>query len=113
MSFQLLQIYRDRPITLNLDSARQSQIEAQRSERGSPFPVGKGDEEDRFGEVAASPNSKLLAGRGIKATEEIALPIRGKKSRLTRQDLFDYFGLERLGISKSDLERELSIFEGA
>jgi len=59
-------LYRDRPITLNLDSARRSQIEAKRSVGGSPFPIGKGDEKDRFGEVAASLNSKLLAGRGIK-----------------------------------------------
>ena len=37
-----------------LDSARQSKIDP---ERGAPFPLGKGDEEDRFGEVVASPNA--------------------------------------------------------
>ena len=40
-----------------LDSARQSSIEALRSERGSSSPCGKSDEEDRLGEVAASPNA--------------------------------------------------------
>lgn len=40
-----------------LDSARPSPIEAMRSERGSSSPSGKGDEEDRLGEVAASPNA--------------------------------------------------------
>lgn len=37
-----------------MDSARQSKIDP---ERGAPFPLGKGDEEDRFGEVVASPNA--------------------------------------------------------
>ena len=40
----------------HLDSARQSPVEALRSERGSPSPCEKGDEEDRLGKVAASPN---------------------------------------------------------
>jgi len=39
------------------DSARQSQIEAQRSERRSPSPIGKGEEEERFVAVAASQNA--------------------------------------------------------
>jgi uroporphyrinogen decarboxylase len=38
------------------DSARQSQIEGFRSERGGLSPCGKDDEEDRFGKVAASQN---------------------------------------------------------
>jgi hypothetical protein len=38
------------------DSARQSQIEGFRSERGGLSPRGKDDEEDRFGKVAASQN---------------------------------------------------------
>jgi hypothetical protein len=38
------------------DSARQSQIEGFRSERGDLSPCGKDDEEDRFGKVAASQN---------------------------------------------------------
>lgn len=45
---------------MNLDSARPSQIEASRSEREGPAPCAQGDEEDRFGKVAASPNSQNL-----------------------------------------------------
>jgi serine/threonine-protein kinase HipA len=33
-------------------------------------------------------------------TEELALPIRGKRSRLTRHDLVDYFAGERLEINE-------------
>ncbi len=47
---------------VNLDSARQSQIEASAAERGGPSPRGKGDEEDRFGKVAANSNSHNLSG---------------------------------------------------
>lgn len=42
----------------------------------------------------------------MKTEEEIALPIRGKKSRLNRKDFFDYFGHERLGLSNSILANE-------
>jgi hypothetical protein len=49
---------------VNLDSARQSQIEAQRSERRSPAPSGQGEKEDRFGKVAASPNSSNVTEGG-------------------------------------------------
>src|SRR5579863_7272877 len=56
--------HRHRPQTLKLDSARQSPIEALRSERGGPSPRGKGDEEDRLGKVVASPNSKFEADGG-------------------------------------------------
>jgi len=51
--------------TLNFDSARQSPIEALRSERGGPSLNGKGDEEDRLDKVAASQNSKFDEGRSI------------------------------------------------
>jgi probable phosphoglycerate mutase len=49
----------------NLDSARQSKIEAPAAERERPFPVGKADEEERFGKVAASPNSQNLSEHRI------------------------------------------------
>lgn len=52
-------------------------------------------------------NSTIL----LTIKEEIALPIRGKKSKLTRYDLIDYFGIERLGLPESVLKRELSKFE--
>ena len=35
-----------------------------------------------------------------KPQEEMALPIRGKRSNLTRNDLFTYFATERLQINK-------------
>jgi len=54
-------LYCGRHKTLNLDSARQSPIEAERSDRRGPAPDGQG--EDRFGEVA--PNPKFYADRSI------------------------------------------------
>ena len=47
----------------------------------------------------------------LKATEEIALPIRGKKNRLTKEDLVNYFGSERLQLSDAVLKKELQAFE--
>lgn len=47
----------------------------------------------------------------IQSKEEIALPIRGKKSKLTRSDLVDYFGIERLGLSEAILDDELLRFK--
>ncbi|CDR34236.1 HipA domain-containing protein [Criblamydia sequanensis] len=47
----------------------------------------------------------------MKTEEEIALPIRGKKSRLNRKDLVEYFGMERLGLSKKILEEEILRFK--
>lgn len=43
--------------------------------------------------------------------EEIALPLRGKKSRLNRSDLLDYFAGERLGISISIINEEMLRFK--
>lgn len=37
------------------------------------------------------------------AKEELALPLNGKKSNLTRRDLVDYFARERLGIKEAVL----------
>ncbi len=37
--------------------------------------------------------------------EEIALPIRGKKNRLTAEDLLDHYGRERLGLTGRTLQR--------
>ena len=58
-------IYRARSGLVNLDSARHSSIEALRSDRRSPSLGGKGEDEDRLGKVAASPNSPNLIERGI------------------------------------------------
>jgi phosphotransferase system enzyme I (PtsI) len=51
--------------SVNLDSARHGQIETLCSERQNPSPSGKGEKEDRFGKIAASPNSQNLPARGI------------------------------------------------
>jgi serine/threonine-protein kinase HipA len=45
--------------------------------------------------------------------EEMALPIRGKRSRLTRKDLIDYFARERLGINEGVLAERLARFQSA
>lgn len=56
------------------------------------------------GRVELSPAYDLLNSSIVLQTkEEIALPLRGKKSRLKRSDLLDYFGHERLGIEKAIL----------
>jgi len=47
----------------------------------------------------------------LQSTEEIALPIRGKKSKLSRNDLVDYFGHKRLNLSEIALQEELSRFD--
>jgi len=59
--------YREKEGLVNLDSARQSQIEAKRSDRSTPFPSEKGAEEDRFEKIAGGLNSPILAEHDIKA----------------------------------------------
>ena len=63
-----LDLYHARLSFGNLDSARQSQIDSNEKHHS---PMGKGDEEDRFGKAAASPNSHNLAGRGIYKMEKL------------------------------------------
>jgi serine/threonine-protein kinase HipA len=43
----------------------------------------------------------------MKTTEELALPLRGKKSRLNRSDLVDYFGKEKLKLPLNTIEEVL------
>jgi serine/threonine-protein kinase HipA len=45
------------------------------------------------------------------AKEEMALPIKGKKSKLTRADLLDYYGCTRLGLSPSIIDEMVSEFQ--
>ena len=45
--------------------------------------------------------------------EEMALPIRGKKSRLTRNDLFGYYATERLHLNEAVLTDVVQRFQGA
>lgn len=66
----------------------------------------------REDKVELSPSYDLLNTTIIlRGSEEIALPIRGKKSKLTTSDLLDYFGGERLNLSKQILKEELLRFE--
>lgn len=45
------------------------------------------------------------------AKEEMALPVKGKKSRLTRNDLLNYFARERLQINEQILDEVLARFK--
>lgn len=47
-------------------------------------------------------NTTLALGRG--AREELALPLSGKKNKLTAQDFLVYFGKERLGLSPARID---------
>lgn len=65
----------------------------------------------REGKVELCPAYDLLNTTIVlKAQEEIALPIRGKKSRINRVDLIEYFGKERLGLPEFVLQKELKFF---
>ena len=58
-----MRLYHSRSQTWNLDSARQSQIEGSKApglNEEHHSQIGKGDEEDRFDTVAASPNAPNL-----------------------------------------------------
>ena len=64
--------------------------------------------------VTLSPAYDLLNTTIVtQSGEEIALPIRGKKSNLTRFDLIEYFGKERLGLTDAVIQSELSKFQKA
>lgn len=98
--------------TLNLDRARQSQIEALRSERGSSSPYGKSDEEDRFGKVVTGQNSKFYAGWSMCAIL-LLLPLQAlnasdleKKEENYNIALNDYLSQER---ENSDQNAPLSL----
>jgi serine/threonine-protein kinase HipA len=64
------------------------------------------------GKIGLSPAYDLLNTTIVlaNATEEMALPLRGKKSDFNRVLFFDYFGEERLGLNKkvlSNIENEI------
>lgn len=66
----------------------------------------------RKGKVELSPAYDLLNTTIIiNSQEELALPIRGKKNKLKKNDLIDYFGMERLGLSEQVIEKELLNFK--
>jgi|688.fasta_scaffold27635_4 lipopolysaccharide export system ATP-binding protein len=55
----------------HFESERQSQIEASRSERGSPSRKGKGEEEDQFGKAVASQNGNFQLDAGISSCLDV------------------------------------------
>lgn len=62
--------------------------------------------------VELSPAYDLLNSTIImKAPEEIALPIGGRKKNLKKEDLFDYFGRERMGLQEAVLLDEFNRFK--
>ncbi len=64
--------------------------------------------------VELSPAYDLLnSSIVLRNPEEIALPLRGKKSKLKREELIDYFGLERLKLLKNVIDQELETFQKA
>lgn len=64
------------------------------------------------GGVKLSPSYDLLNSTIVlKGTEEMALPLKGKKSRFNRSDLLNYFGRERLNLPTSFLDQEMALFE--
>ncbi len=60
--------------------------------------------------VALSPAYDLLNTTIVLpgATDELALPLRGKKANFKRADLIDYFGMERLRLPSKALDQVLS-----
>ena len=44
------------------------------------------------------------------AKEEIALPLNGKKNNLTRKDIVDYYGIERIGLRRTIINEALNDF---
>ena len=71
---------------VNLDSARQSQIEALHSERGAPSLSKKSDEESRFGKVAASPNSQNLTACSIEHPASVSSESVNIQSKSVHED---------------------------
>jgi addiction module HigA family antidote len=76
-------LYRARLGFANLSRARQSPIEACAPNEEDHSRIGKDDEEDRLGKVAASSNSQNLSGRGINAQMAMDLwALRTKKLKI-------------------------------
>ncbi len=68
----------------------------------------------RKNQVTLSPAYDLLNTTILmRAKEEIALPINGRKSKLTRHDLVYYFGIERLKLPVEVLEKEILNFRNS
>jgi serine/threonine-protein kinase HipA len=65
--------------------------------------------------IALSPVYDLLnstiAQKNVQ--EELALPLRGKKNNLTKNDFLKYFGVERLGLNQKIINEILQEFQQA
>ncbi|MFH1829827.1 MAG: HipA domain-containing protein [Pseudomonadota bacterium] len=48
-----------------------------------------------------------------RAKEELALPLNVKKSKIKRSDLIDYFGMQRLGLTKATIDDILAVIDAA
>jgi serine/threonine-protein kinase HipA len=69
----------------------------------------------REGKVELSPaydllNTSIALGNAI---EELAIPLRGKKRRITANDLIEYFGKERLGLTERVIDQTAQTFVAA
>lgn len=74
------------------------------------FSLIRGQEKVELSPVYDIVNTTIALGR---APEEIALPLMGKKRKLDRSVLVDYFGHERLGIQDGMIARVLQEIESA
>jgi serine/threonine-protein kinase HipA len=52
-------------------------------------------------------------GKPLEQIEELALPLRGRKRNLTRKDMIDYFGREKLHVADKVISSCLETFETA
>jgi len=70
---------------------------------------------DEDGTVKFSPAYDLLNTTIVlpQATEELALPVNGKKRRLDRHDLVDYFGRDRLELTDRSIDGVLNALADA
>ncbi|RKY56471.1 MAG: type II toxin-antitoxin system HipA family toxin, partial [Candidatus Neomarinimicrobiota bacterium] len=55
----------------------------------------------------------LSIGKQIEEIEEVALPIKGKKRKLTRKIWIDYFGMDRLQLNSAVIAEELTRFSNS
>jgi len=66
----------------------------------------------RHKKVELSPAYDFLNSSVISsAKEELALPLNGKKSNINRKDLVDYYGVDRMGLTKKMTDFELKKIE--
>lgn len=68
------------------------------------------------GKVSLSPSYDLVNTTieyNKKPEDEIALPVKGKKNKLSRNLLIDYFGMERCELNSKSIENILEIFSSS